>query len=67
MQKFPQAGGASKNRRAVRRARLLATFKLATPRVEILSKRDVACAARPAANINRIAAVTSEPSQTGRS
>lgn len=66
MQELPQAGGAFTNRRAARRRRLFATFKLETPSVEILAKRHIAGALRAAANVNRMVAVTPVPSQTGR-
>lgn len=66
MQEFPHTGGASNNRRAARRTRLFATFKLATSHVEMLSKHNVAGAVRRAANVNRRAVAMAEPSQTGR-
>lgn len=65
MHKFPQAGGASNDRRAPRRRRLFATFKLATPYVEMMQERTVAVAARGAANGNRMAAVAPEPLRPG--
>lgn len=65
MQEFPQAGGASSDRRAARPGRLFATFKLATPHVEMMRTRALRAAARGAANLNRAAAVAPEPKRPG--
>lgn len=65
MQESSQAGGASGNRRAAPQARLFATFKLATPYIEIVQKRAVAGDAKPAANLNRVGLVSIGPSSTG--
>lgn len=57
MQEVPRAGGTSKDGHAAPEVRLFATFKLATPYVEIMQKRDGAGEAKAAANFNRIALV----------
>lgn len=51
MQGSSRTGGASGDRTGPH-ARLFATFKLATPYVEIVQKRAVAGDAKPAANVN---------------
>jgi hypothetical protein len=61
MQEFPQAGGASDNRRTARPARLFATFKLAAPTIEIVEKSMVAGQRKPAANVNRVGVVVPGP------
>jgi hypothetical protein len=58
MQEFSQAGGTSGSGRAAPQARLFATFKLASPYIEIVQKRAVAGNAKPAANLNRVGLVS---------
>ncbi len=65
MQESSQTGGASGRGRAAPRARLFATFKLAAPYIEIVQKRALAGNARPAANFNRIALVSSNLAPRG--
>ncbi|MGE3333755.1 MAG: hypothetical protein AB7I36_08935 [Rhodospirillaceae bacterium] len=65
MRESSQAGGTSGNGRTAPQARLFATFKLATPYIEIVQKRAVAGAAKPAANLNRIGLVSSGLTPTG--
>lgn len=59
MQESSHAGGSSGSRRAGPQARLFATFKLATPYIEIVHKSAVAGDAKPAANLNRVGLVSS--------
>ena len=61
MQESSQTGGASGKRRGAPHARLFATFKLATPYVEMVQKRAVAGDGRPAANLNRVGLVSTGP------
>lgn len=65
MQESSHAGGTSGNGRAAPQARLFATFKLATPYIEIVQKRAVAGNAKPAANLNRVALVSSTAAPLG--
>jgi hypothetical protein len=60
MQGSSRTGGASGNR-AAPQARLFATFKLATPYVEIVQRRAVAGDAKPAANVNHTGLVIMSP------
>ncbi len=57
MQEFPRTGGTSNDGRAAPHARLFATFKLATPYIEMVQQRTVAGEARAAANVNRVGLV----------
>jgi len=61
MQEFPRAGGASGNGPGARPVRLFATFKLATPYVEIIDKSALADRRKPAANVNRVSVVIPGP------
>jgi hypothetical protein len=62
MQEVPRAGGTSNDGRAAREARLFATFKLATPYVEMVQRRAGAGEAKAAANINHIGLVSPDRS-----
>lgn len=65
MQKSSHAGGSSGNGRAGPQARLFATFKLAAPYIEIVQKSALAGNAKPAANLNRVGLVSSNPTPAG--
>lgn len=59
MQESSHTGGASDKRRAAPQARLFATFKLATPYIEVIHKSTGAGEAKTAANVNRVGLVPS--------
>lgn len=64
MQESPRTGGASPERDAPRHARLFATFKLATPYIEMVQRRAGAGEAKLAANINRAGLVPVTPDRS---
>ncbi len=53
MQEFPRSDGASGGRGRARASRLFATFKLATPYVEMVRRSDAAAHVKTPANVNR--------------
>ena len=61
MQEFSRTGGASDNGRGARPTRLIATFKLAAPTIEIIEKSAFAGRRKPAANVNRVGVVLPGP------
>ncbi|MGE3474697.1 MAG: hypothetical protein AB7H70_02700 [Rhodospirillaceae bacterium] len=65
MQGPSHAGGTPGNGRAAPQARLFATFKLATPYIEIVQKRTVVGDAKPAANLNRVGLVALDLTPAG--
>ena len=62
MQEVPRRGSPSSDGRPAPEPRLFATFKLATPYVEMVQKRSGAGDRKTAANINRISLVSPDRS-----
>jgi hypothetical protein len=60
MQEFPELGGTSQDGRAAPNARPFATFKLARPYIEVVQRRAPTGKPRTAANVNRLALVSSD-------
>jgi hypothetical protein len=63
MQEVPRTGGTSNDGPAAAHARLVATFKLATPYVVVVRQRAMPGRAKVAANVNRVGLVLKEPDQ----
>lgn len=61
MQRSPRSGGASGERREAPAPKLFATFKLATPYVEMVRKSAVAGQSKTPANINRVGLIPKRP------
>lgn len=65
MQEIPKAGGPSHGWRSADGVRMCATFKLATPAIRIMEKREAGAYSRSAANVNRLALIAAERSFRG--